>query len=213
MIMEQALLNRLPTGTAGFEKIRQEKIYIDKTELIYQLAVQCDEFFIARPRRFGKSLLVNTLEILFRKGLVDFQGLAIEKLWTDTTYPVVKLDFSGMKRYATRDAFGEKLNSLLLENFWTVGFHYDESRKTSVIDQLKTWMAGLPPASLVILIDEYDTPLVNHLNNEDVFNDIRLILAEFYAALKSCENCLRFFFMTGITKFLNTGIFSDQSNY
>lgn len=212
MFMEQALLNRLPTGTAGFEKIRREKIYVDKTELIYRLAVQCDEFFIARPRRFGKSLLVNTLEVLFRKGLVDFQGLAIEKLWTDTTYPVVKLDFSGMKRYATGDAFGEKLNSLLLENFWAVGFHYDESRKTSVIDQLKTWMAGLPPTSLVILIDEYDTPLVNHLNNEDVFKDIRLILAEFYAALKSCENCLRFFFMTGITKFLNTGIFSELNN-
>lgn len=212
MALDQSLLNRLPTGTAGFEKIRREKIYVDKTELIYQLAIQCDEFFIARPRRFGKSLLVNTLEHLFKKGLADFQGLAIEKLWTDTTYPVVKLDFSGVKRYATGEAFSQTLNSLLLEGFWSVGFRYDESRKTSLIDQLKTWMAALPPTSLVILIDEYDAPLVNHLNDEAVFKDIRLILAEFYAALKSCENCLRFFFMTGITKFLNTGIFSELNN-
>ena len=210
--MNTKLLNRLPIGTVGFEKIRDGLIYVDKTALIFPMASKKSAFFLARPRRFGKSLLVNTLKSLFSKGLVDFEGLAIEKLWEDKTYPVCHLDFSTIKAFGSSEEFSRKFTSFLQAGFMPVGFKFDSESTVSIFDQLSLWMKSLPASSLVILVDEYDAPLTAHLDEPEVFKEIRERLSSFYATIKGNENALRFFFMTGITKFKSAGIFSELNN-
>ena len=206
--------NALPLGSSNFATLRaNNEIYVDKTELLYRLAQGRGKIFLARPRRFGKSLLISTFESLFRYGLRDFRALAIEKLWNDTTYSVVKLDFSGLKSCPDREGFAAGLYSLLQAAFMPLGFRYQPELKTVFfLDQLKMWLASQAPNSLVLLIDEYDAPLTSHLENPEAFEIIRDCLGEFYAAIKEYEGCFRFFFMTGITKFSNTSIFSAFNN-
>ena len=206
--------NNLPLGSSNFATLRaNSEIYVDKTELVYQLAQGRGKIFLARPRRFGKSLLTSTFESLFRHGLRDFQDLAIARLWTDTTYQVVKLDFSGLKSYVGREDFAAALHSLLQAAFMPLGFCYQPELKTVFfLDQLKMWLASQASSSLVLLIDEYDAPLTAHLENREAFDAIRDCLGEFFAAVKEYEGCFRFFFMTGITKFSNTSIFSAFNN-
>lgn len=204
----------LPIGRSTFDALQaRNEIYVDKTAQIYDLARYDAKIFLARPRRFGKSLLISTFESLFRHGLASFKGLKIENLWNDKTYPVVLLDFSGLKVYENREQFASAFFSLLQSSFMQVGFNYQPALKTvSFIDQLKMWFASLENTSLVLLIDEYDTPLTAHLDEPAAFEAIRDCLGEFYAAIKQYEGCFRFFFMTGITKFSNTSIFSAFNN-
>ena len=202
----------LPLGTSDFQALRlNNEIYVDKTDLIFQLAKGRGKIFLARPRRFGKSLLISTFESLFKSGLQNFRGLAIEDLWEDKLYPVVRLDFSKLKGYDSVEFFREAFFNYLQESFYPLGFRYDASR-TSVLAQLDSWTQTLETSSLVILIDEYDAPLTERLHDDSQFNQVRDILSQFFAILKSNEGCLRFFFMTGITKFSNTSIFSAFNN-
>lgn len=205
----------LPLGTSTFSALRQSnEIYVDKTDLIYSLVGKGrGKLFLARPRRFGKSLLISTFESLFKFGVRDFKGLAIEKLWTDKTYNVVRLDFSGLKKFQSAEQFEVAFQSFVITSFAPLGFKYDPSQQLVLfLDQFKSWLSSLAPSSLVLLIDEYDAPLTAHLNNRETFNIIRDVLGDFYATLKQFEGCLRFFFMTGITKFSNTSIFSAFNN-
>ena len=97
-------MQQLPLGQSGFSALRlSNAVYVDKTLMINELARNVGKFFLARPRRFGKSLLISTFESLFADGLTQFKGLAIEKLWTDQTYPVVRLDFSQAKEFASAE--------------------------------------------------------------------------------------------------------------
>lgn len=202
----------LPLGRSTFSTLRaRNEIYVDKTELIYRLAQFDSKIFLARPRRFGKSLLVSTFESLFKSGIANFRNLAIEKLWDDKTYPVIRLDFSKVKNTADIKQFEETFQNYLLEAFSSVGFCFDPNR-TSFFSQLDTWTQNLPGSSLVLLIDEYDAPLTGNLDNPGLFNAICDVLSQFFSLLKSNEGCLRFFFMTGITKFSNTSIFSAFNN-
>ena len=207
------LSDRLPVGISGFPKIRElGLIYVDKTDLIHQLVQKPREYFLARPRRFGKSLLLSAFESLFRNGVKQFDGLKIANLWQDRTYPVVRIDFSGIKEFRSIEQFQSSLTSRLIEDFGSVGFRFDSSRGSNLMEQLRTWLHELPTASLVILVDEYDAPLTANINNADAFSAIRSALSKFYATVKEEENCLRFFFITGITKFRNASIFSELNN-
>ena len=202
----------LPLGSSNFSSLRQaNEIYIDNTDLIYKLAKNRGKIFLARPRRFGKSLLISTLESLFKNGLQDFKGLDIEKQWTDKTYKVVRFDFSEVKEFSNAEDFEYQFNSLLISKFETVGFQYTKG-SFDVFIQLSNWLASLAPSSLVILIDEYDAPLTNCLDKPELFRDVRSIMSRLFLTLKSNEGCQRFFFMTGITKFSNTSIFSAFNN-
>ena len=205
---------RLPLGTSDFSVLRNDgQIYVDKTALIYELASMRRKYFLARPRRFGKSLLVSTFESLFKYGLRDFKGLAIEKLWKEEkSYNVVRLDFSEIKDFDSIEDFSLSLTSLLARRFRPFGFVYHESNIYSVTDQLSDWLLEQPQKSLVLLIDEYDAPLTACLSNSDLLNAIRRKLSGFYGIIKSNDAALRFFFMTGITKFNKTGIFSELNN-
>lgn len=104
----------LPLGTSEFTALRgSNQIYVDKTDLICEMAAQRRKFFLARPRRFGKSLLVSTFASLFKDGVKHFSGLTIEKLWQDRKYDVVRLDFSGLKEFVSKDQFEFTLRSEL----------------------------------------------------------------------------------------------------
>lgn len=109
--MNLAPFPSLPLGVSNFHKFRETgKIYVDKTELIYQLASERGQFLFTRPRRFGKSLLISTFESLFKNGTKDFFGLFIQGKWKDRTYPVIRLDFSNIKDFSSRDEFLSLLN-------------------------------------------------------------------------------------------------------
>ena len=203
----------LPLGRSTFSALRERnEIYVDKTAMIYELARFDSKIFLARPRRFGKSLLVSTFEELFAHGLKNFQGLAIEGCWQDKTYPVVRLDFAAIKDFKSDKQFHLSLIDLLAANFAAAGFLWNAESAISFGQQFRQWLKSLPNSSLVVLVDEYDAPLTAHIDDQTIFNIIRDELANFYQALKDCESALRFFFMTGITKFSHTSIFSAFNN-
>ncbi len=205
----------LPLGNSDFALLRQNnKVYVDKTAMVHQLAKGVgNKVFIARPRRFGKSLLVSTFESLFKYGLRDFQGLAIEQQWTDKTYDVVRLDFSEVKNFSTVEEFKEGLLELLVSAFSSVGFRYERDSFLSVMRQLSGWLREqVPVSSVVLLIDEYDAPLTACLDQPELFEKVRRTLASFYAILKSNDGALRFLFITGITKYSKVSIFSEMNN-
>lgn len=212
--MDTELIKKLPLGTSSFEKLRQlDQIYVDKTDRVFDLACQNGKFFLARPRRFGKSLLISMFESLFNYGLKDFKGLAIENLWKDEdrNYRVVRLDFSEAKTFRNSEEFKRQLFDLLLEAFAPYGFRFDPYG-TALTTQLSSWFKSQPLSSVVLLIDEYDAPLTYCLNKRELFEEVRTELSGFYAVLKSNDSALRFLFITGITKFNKSSIFSELNN-
>ena len=193
---------RLPKGLASFSALRERNsIYVDKTAAIAKLAKDERYVFLSRPRRFGKSLLVSTLESLFKYGLRDFKGLAIEKAWQDRTYPVVALDFSLLKGKKDKAEFQRALESQLLMCFAPIGFSYSGKDHFSFMEHFSGFLSSVPSDSLVLLIDEYDAPLTEQLDNPALFEMIRNILDNFFARLKSASGAFRFLFVTGITKY------------
>lgn len=208
--MAKPAVQPLPLGTSSFRALRSNgQVYVDKTSLVLKMAERRGgKYFLSRPRRFGKSLLISTFESLFRNGLDDFQGLFIESAWNDGTYPVVRLDLSRVKDCGTAELFESAFHGYLKAAFQPAGFSPDDGNNIPFMIQFGLWLESLPANSLVLLIDEYDAPLTEVLNDEPLFLKIRAILSAFFAALKSCDGCLRFFFMTGITRLSNTSIFS-----
>ena len=201
----------LPLGLSGFPLLRKiNAVYVDKTSLIYELARRPGKFVLTRPRRFGKSLLISTFESLFKFGLEDFHGLAIEKHWSDKTYAVVRLDFSCIKQFSDAKSFSQKFFRTLTAGFGKIGF--EASDPDNVAAELCCWLADQPSGSLVILVDEYDAPLTACLDDKEMFQSVRSTMIEFYSVLKSNDNCLRFLFITGITKLSSTSIFSELNN-
>lgn len=197
----------LPVGLSDFRALRRAgRIYVDKTEPIARLARIEGSFFLARPRRFGKSVLISTLATLFRDGLKHFQGLYIENVWKDTTYQVVCMDFSEIKQFDDVETFQAKFYQQISILFGDVGFQ--PSGRYDLLIEFSRWLSSLETLSLVILIDEYDAPLTSCLDKPELFEKVRSTMSEFFMVLKSKGGCLRFLFMTGITKFSNTSIFS-----
>ncbi len=177
-------------------------IYVDKTRQIASLAMMRQQYVMVRPRRFGKSLLISTFEALFSKGLKHFEGLAIQDIWReDQCYNVVRLDFSTISHFDSVEAFTLQFERLLDNAFGKYGFkpHHGEDRLIHL--EVDRWLKTQPRQSLVILIDEYDAPLTAVMDNPVLFRVVRRKLAAFYTVCKSNVAQLRFFFMTGITKF------------
>lgn len=201
---------KLPIGIQTFEKIRNEDyLYVDKTELVWKLASTSIPYFLSRPRRFGKSLLISTFEAYFRGKKELFKGLSIEKLeekWEE--YPILHLDLNARK-YESADDLIAMLNQFLEK--WEVLYGTEkqnrapEERFAYVIQQAyeKTGKG------VVVLVDEYDKPLLQALHNEELLEIYRIILKAFYGVLKSMDSCLRFAFLTGVTKFSQVSVFSD----
>ncbi len=203
-------MRKLPIGIQTFESIRQgDFLYVDKTAMVYQIAHIGKPYFLSRPRRFGKSLLLSTFEAYFlgRKDL--FRGLALEKLETEwTEYPVLHLDLNARK-YEVAGDLDAMLNQYLegWEQRYGCGKRErsPEERFAYVIEQayLQTGKG------VVVLIDEYDKPLLQALLDGALLEEYRRMLKAFYGVLKSCDRYLRFVFLTGVTKFAQVSVFSD----
>ena len=201
---------KLPIGIQTFGDIRTNGyLYVDKTALIWQLANMGKPFFLSRPRRFGKSLLVSTLEAYFQGKKELFEGLAIEKLETRwEEYPVLHLDLNA-RRYATPEDLTAILNQHL--EGWEALYGDEKSdrapeeRFTYVIEQA----ARKCGRNVVVLVDEYDKPLLQALQDSDLLESYRATLKAFYGVLKSSDRYLRFVFLTGVAKFAQVSVFSD----
>ena len=203
-----------PIGIQTFEEIRKlDNLYIDKTEYIYRMThTDGKYFFLSRPRRFGKSLLVSTFKSYFEGKKELFEGLAIEKLEKEwNTYPVLHFDLSKGKHMEK-----EQLNRYLLDIIEKQEARFDcKSNKIDVnirLDNLINAVYQKTGKQVVVLIDEYDAPLLDVAHEKEKLDELRNTMRNFYSPLKGNESMLRFVFMTGITKFSQLSIFSELNN-
>ena len=202
-----------PIGIQSFEEIRNGGfVYVDKTALIYRLAASGQYYFLSRPRRFGKSLLVSTMETYFSGRKELFEGLAMESLEKDwTEYPVLHLDLTGSS-YTDISHLKVSLDQHLRkwESLYDVTPMSEEvsSRFKDIIDAAyrKTGQ------KVVILIDEYEKPIIDNIDNPELMEQFRRELQGFYSVIKGKDNAIRFAFLTGVTKLGKMSIFSGLNN-
>ncbi|MEM7132579.1 MAG: AAA family ATPase [Chloroflexota bacterium] len=206
----------LPTSTATFRKIiNNDLLYIDKTEYIYHLVVRgTGAYFISRPRRFGKSLLLSTLEELFQGNRVLFRGLWIDESdygWAP--YPVIRIDFHSHPINSVAD-LDRSIQFQLHPIAERYGITLQDNPAPFIFDELIRKLSAQSPANnqVVILIDEYDKPIIDHLEDPDRAIEIRDALKSFYGVLKAKEAHIRISFITGISKFSKVSIFSELNN-
>lgn len=203
-----------PIGIQTFEKIRVEgMLYIDKTEYVYRMTHSDYPYvFLSRPRRFGKSLLVSTLQSYFEGRKDLFEGLAIEALereWTE--YPVLHFSLAGGKHMA-KDQLVRYLLFILKDNERRFGIESDLPDPNVRLLNLIRSVCEKTGRQAVVLIDEYDAPLLDVVHESENLSALRDIMRNFYSPLKDCEKMLRFVFITGITKFSQLSIFSELNN-
>ena len=204
---------RYPVGVQDFGKIREGNYYyVDKTDIIYDLVHEYDYVFMSRPRRFGKSLLVSTLACYFEGKRELFQGLAMEQLEEEwKVYPVVHLSFASVKEVEI-----EKIRSV-------VDFIIAQQEKKFALSCTSTDFASRMTSlikgcyekygeKVVVLVDEYDSPLLNVLNDKVTLDQVRQLMRSVFAPLKDCGYMLQFLFITGITKFSQLSVFSELNN-
>ncbi|MCQ2329907.1 MAG: ATP-binding protein [Paludibacteraceae bacterium] len=212
--MENTFLRKLPIGVQDFESLRNDGyLYVDKTEQIHRLISTGRYYFLSRPRRFGKSMLISTLKALFEGKRELFEGLAIASKpdfkWAK--HPVLHLDLNTNK-YDRQEVLEQKLGESLSQ--WELQFECPRPdlpfgmRFENVIKKAYE-KTGL---RVVILVDEYDKPMLQAIGNPKLQDDFRSILKGFYGALKSMDGCIRFAILTGVTKFGKVSVFSDLNN-
>ena len=205
---------RYPIGRQYFPEIRKEElIYVDKTEYVYRLAhSNAKYFFLSRPRRFGKSLLVSTLRTYFEGRKELFEGLAIEQLETEwTQYPVLHFDMS-MGKHLDQAALGRYLLHIIENNEQPFGLQGTSEDPNLRLETLIRTVYRQTGKQVVVLIDEYDAPLLDVVHEEQDLPKLRQVMRNFYSPLKACDPYLRFVFLTGITKFSQLSIFSELNN-
>ena len=196
-----------------FAEIRESNaVYIDKTGLIYKLVDDGKVYFLSRPRRFGKSLLIDTMNDYFSGRKELFEGLAISKLETEwKKHPVLRFDFS-QKKYITPAMLDEQLNLSLAEYEKIYGKGEGEVTTSSRLAGLILRAEQQTGQKVVFLVDEYDAPLLDSLVNKASFEQMRQTLRDFYSPLKANDAHIKFIFITGITKFSQLSIFSELNN-
>lgn len=203
-----------PIGIQTFEEIRKlDNLYIDKTEYIYRMThTDGKYFFLSRPRRFGKSLLVSTFQSYFEGKKELFEGLAIEKLekeWNE--YPVLHFSLAGGK-HMEKEQLDQYLLYILKENEDRFGVDCDFPAPNVRLLNLIRTVTAKTGKQAVVLIDEYDAPLLDVAHEKEKLDVLRNTMRNFYSPLKDCEPLLRFVFLTGITKFSQLSIFSELNN-
>ncbi len=211
--METTFIRKYPIGIQNFEKIRKEGyLYVDKTDLVYQLVKTGSYYFLSRPRRFGKSLLISTFEAYFKGKKELFEGLAIEKLEKDwLTYPVLHLDLNAKKYVSPED-----LTAILNQHLERWELLYGDEKKDRSPEERFSYVIERASEKtgmrVVILIDEYDKPMLQAIDNDELQNEYRNTLKAFYGVMKSMDRYIQFAFLTGVTKFGKVSVFSDLNN-
>ena len=217
---------KLPIGVQSFEKLRRDEyLYIDKTPFIWKLVQTSNPYFLSRPRRFGKSLFLSTLAAYFRGQKELFKGLYLEKAEAEQAvlenraawqeYPVLYLDFN-IGKYTDSGALNERLHVMLSEAEALYGISTPKEAQpffASRFEKLLKDAYQQTGKQVVILVDEYDKPLLQTMGiNESLNEDYRNTLKAFYSVIKTCDEYIRFAFLTGVTKFSKISIFSDLNN-
>ena len=205
---------KYPVGIQTFsEIIRGGYLYVDKTDLVWTLAHYAKFIFLSRPRRFGKSLLTSTLHSYFRGDKELFEGLKImslEKAWEQ--YPVLHIDLSVVKGQATAEALQQRL-MLLLEQYTSLyGSNPQEFSPGTVLDGIIRRASQQTGKQVVVIIDEYDAPLLDVMHDDALLEDTRKVMQEFFQPLKANERFIKFCFLTGITRLSQLNIFSTLNN-
>ena len=206
--MAKVLRRKFPIGIQSFKSLRQDNyLYVDKTALVYELANSGKPFFLSRPRRFGKSLLLSTLEAYFRGQKELFEGLAIEELEEDwLTYPVLHMDLNAEK-FDSPSQLDAILSNQLTQWEALYGQGEDETTLSLRFKGIIRRAAEKTGRSVVVLIDEYDKPLLQSLQNKALHDDFKDTLKAFYGVLKSADQYLKFYLLTGVTKFGQVSVF------
>ena len=211
--MEQTTERKYPVGIQTFERLRRENyLYIDKTDLVWKMTKESPFVFLSRPRRFGKSLLTTTLDSYFKGDKELFEGLKImelEKEWKQ--YPVLHFDLSGA-RHLPVEKVKDELKRQLDDLETVYGSNPAETSPGMRLAGLIKRSSQQTGAQAVVIIDEYDAPLLDVLHDTERLEAVREVMQEFYQRLKMCEAMIRFCFITGITKFSQLSIFSTINN-
>jgi Predicted AAA-ATPase/PD-(D/E)XK nuclease superfamily len=207
-------LPNLPTGLQYFAEIRKSDcIYVDKTEYIYEICRPPSRpFFLSRPRRFGKSLTLDTIAELFSGNKALFKGLWIEDKWDwSETYPVIRMSLDDIGHSG---GLSEALVEAMHDIAETFGIELKKKLAGSLFKELITKVALKTGKQVVILIDEYDRPIIDYIDpyNLTMANKQRVILKDFFSILKNASNNIRFLFITGVSKFARVSIFSDLNH-
>ncbi len=202
-------MKRLPIGISDFrELIKGNYVYVDKTKYIYELVSSSKYVFLSRPRRFGKSLLLSTIEYLYESKRELFNGLYIENKWNwDEKYPVIRVDFSvDIREYK---GVYNRIEDELEINYKK--YKIKEDKKKDGIRRFRKLIMDLSEKynkQVVVLIDEYDKPILDLIEDKKQAEEVRKILKEFYSVLKGLDKYLRFVLVTGVSKFAKVSLFS-----
>ena len=216
--MKNEKLLTLPIGIQSFGMLRQDNmLYVDKTARLQELVTSGRRYFLSRPRRFGKSLTISTLDAMFSGKAELFRGLAAEE-WVmeraEHPSPVLRFDLSSLQAYSSAESLDRAIILRLREfaEIHEVALTIDEKERCGEIFRkiiLNLFKMGGP---VVVLIDEYDKPMLDNIGNLEAANEMRQMLRSFYTVLKGCDEYLRFVMLTGISKFSKTGVFSAMNN-
>lgn len=206
-------MKKLPIGIQTFRVIREENYcYVDKTPLIAQLADQGRYYFLSRPRRFGKSLLVDTLAEAFAGTRELFTGLYLERNWDwETKYPVVRLDL-GVGVLRSRDELDETVLVQFAQQADKYGLKLEQRQPHLVFQELISGLYRSCGQRVVILVDEYDKPILDNITEPAIAQELREGLKNIYSVIKSQDAGLRFVLLTGVSKFSKVSLFSGLNN-
>ena len=204
---------KLPIGIQSFEEIRRGGYYyVDKTQFVKKLADTGKYFFLSRPRRFGKSLFLDTLRCAFEGKKELFEGIYLEKNWNwEERYPVIRFDFAEQK-VKSAEELEEFINFKIKENAKRLGVQIDAGRYYIAFMELIRKTAETKKKQVVLLIDEYDKPILDNIENEKLAEETREVLKGFYQIIKPADPYLRFVFLTGVSKFSKVSLFSGLNN-
>jgi hypothetical protein len=204
-------MKKLPIGISDFKKLREENfIYVDKTQYIYKLITEgAGYYFLSRPRRFGKSLLISTLEYLFKGEKKLFKGLYIQDKWNwEEIYPVIRIDF-GDTQVRNKVELEKELKAIIIEIGKVYSYKYNQEYTINRnLRLLIEKIYEVTKKQMIILIDEYDKPILDNIEKKKEVEKIREILKGFYTTLKGLDKYIRFMLITGVSKFSKVSLFS-----
>ncbi len=202
-------MKKLPIGIQEFSKLREgDFLYIDKTEHVYKLINSASYYFLSRPRRFGKSLLLNTIKEVFKGNKELFEGLWIYDKIEWEKYPVIKISFSTVDY--TNLGLANAIDRMLTKIASEYNIMLSEGSYSTKFEELIQKLSG--KTKVVILIDEYDKPIIDYIEDIPQAEENRKILKSFYSVIKDSDDYIKFFFVTGVSKFSQVSIFSDLNN-
>jgi hypothetical protein len=204
-------MKRLPIGISDFKKLREENfIYVDKTQYIYKLITEGGGYyFLSRPRRFGKSLLLSTIRYLFEGERELYKGLYIEDKWNwEETYPVIRIDFV-KTQVKNEEELQKELKATIIETGRRYGYEYNQGYTINRnLEKLIERVNEVSKKQVVILIDEYDKPILDNIEKKEGVEIIREVLKGFYTTLKGLDEYIKFVLITGVSKFAKVSLFS-----